>query len=104
MKILYKQENGRLAIIQPTSEALEIMTIDEIALKDVPMGLHFAIVEDSEIPTDRAYREAWTVDSSLVTGGFGADYGVGSANLLIGYDELRNPIVMTQQEYEEYSA
>ena len=29
MKILYKQENGRLAIIQPASEALEIMTIDQ---------------------------------------------------------------------------
>ena len=104
MKIIYKNESGGVSIITPTPEALKHMTIDEIALKDVPMGLHFAIVEDSEIPTDRAYREAWTVDSSLLTDGIGADYGVGSANLLIGYDELRNPIVMTQQEYEEYSA
>ena len=72
MKILYKQENGRLAIIQPTSEALEIMTIDEIALKDVPTGLPFAIVEDSEIPTDRTYRDAWVVDKSILTDGVGA--------------------------------
>ena len=104
MKIVYKNESGGVSIITPTHEALKHMTIDEIALKDVPTGLAFAIVNDSEIPTDRAYREAWVVDSSLLTDGIGADYGVGSANLLIGYDELRNPIVMTQQEYEEYSA
>ena len=104
MKIIYKNSDESIAIIHPTSEALEIMTIEEIALKDVPTGLAFAIVNDSEISTDRAYREAWVVDSSLLTDGVGADYGVGSANLLIGYDELRNPIVMTQQEYEEYSA
>ena len=104
MKIIYKNEDGGISIITPTPEALEHMTINEIALKDVPTGLAFAIVNGSEIPTDRAYREAWVVDSSLLTDGVGADYGVGSANLLIGYDELRNPIVMTQQEYEEYSA
>lgn len=104
MKIIFKNETGGVSIIHPTQDALTIMTIEEIALKDVPTDLAFAIVNDSEIPTDRAYREAWVVDSSLLTDGIGADYGVGSANLLIGYDELRNPIVMTQQEYEEYSA
>ena len=104
MKIIYKNSDESIAIIHPSCEALKFMTIEEIALKDVPTGLAFAIVNGSEIPTDRAYREAWVVDSSLLTDGVGADYGVGSANLLIGYDELRNPIVMTQQEYEEYSA
>ena len=103
MKIIYKNSDGSVAVIHPTDEALEIMAIKEIALKDVPTGLAFAIVNDSEIPTDRTYREAWVVDGSLLTDGIGADYGVGSANLLIGYDELRNPIVMTQQEYKEYS-
>ena len=104
MKIIYKNLDGSLSIIHPTGEVLQLMTIEELALKDVPTSLAFAIVNDSEIPTDRAYREAWVVDSSLLTDGVGADYGVGSANLLIGYDELRNPIVMTQQECEEYSA
>ena len=104
MKIIYKNLNGNVSIITPTPESLEYMTIEEIALKDVPASLAFAIVNDSEIPTDRAYREAWVVDSSLLIDGIGADYGVGSENILIGYDELRNPIVMTRQEYEEYSA
>lgn len=104
MKIIYTNEDGGVSIVIPTDEALSFMTIDEIAKKDVPTGLPYKIVEDSEIPTDRASREAWVVDISLLTDGIGADYSAGSANLLIGYDELRNPIVMTQQEYEEYSA
>ncbi len=72
MKIVYKNESGGVSIITPTPEALEHMTIDEIALKDVPTGLPFAIVEDSEIPTDRTYRDAWVVDESILTDGVGA--------------------------------
>lgn len=72
MKIIYKNENGGVSIITPTPEALEHMTIKEIALKDVPTGLPFAIVEDSEIPTDRTFRDAWTIDDSILTDGVGA--------------------------------
>ena len=48
------------------------MAIEEIALKDVPTGLAFAIVEDSEIPTDRTFRDAWVIEDSLLTDGMGA--------------------------------
>lgn len=71
MKIIYMDAEGGLSIIHPTSEALQFMTIDEIALKDVPTGLPFAIVEDSEIPTDRTFRDAWTIDDSILTDGVG---------------------------------
>ena len=71
MKIIYKNENGGVSILHPTDEALSFMTIDEIALKDVPTGLPFAIVEDSEIPTDRTFRDAWTVDETTLTDGVG---------------------------------
>ena len=72
MKIIYKNNDGGIAIIQPTVEALSIMTVEEIALKDVPTGVAFAIVEDSDIPTDRTFRNAWTIDDSLLTDGVGA--------------------------------
>lgn len=72
MKIIYKNETGGVSIITPTEEALSFMTIDEIAKKDVPTGLPFAIVEDSEIPTDRIFRDAWTVDDSTLNDGVGA--------------------------------
>lgn len=73
MKILYKNQDGCISIIHPTEEALSIMTIEEIAVKDVPSGLRFAIVEDSEIPIDRTFRNAWTIDDAELTGGIGND-------------------------------
>ena len=73
MKIIYKNENGGISIITPTQEALEQMSIIELALKDVPTGLAFAIVEDDFIPTDRTFRDAWTIDEELLTDGVGGD-------------------------------
>ena len=72
MKIIYKNENGGVSIIIPTVEALECMTIDEIAKKDVPTGLPYKIVEDSEIPEDRTFRDAWVIDEATLTDGVGA--------------------------------
>ena len=81
MRIIYKQPNGFAAIICPADKAFthEInpstgknWTIEEIAAKDVPTGLKYKIVEDSEIPTDRSFRNAWTVDESDLTDGVGA--------------------------------
>jgi hypothetical protein len=35
------------------------MTIEEIAAKSVPAGKEFKIVDVSDIPTDRTFRDAW---------------------------------------------
>ena len=71
MKIVYKNVDGGVSIVYPTEEALSVMTIDEIAKKDVPTGIAYAIVEDDFIPTDRTYRDAWVVDESILTDGVG---------------------------------
>ena len=72
MKIIYKNGSGGISIIHPSPEALKVMTIEEIALKDVPTGLPYKIVEDSEIPVDRTFRDAWVVDEATLTDGVGA--------------------------------
>ena len=59
-RIIYKQDNGIVAILVPTSDALQNMTIEEIALKDVPTGKPYKIVNVSEISSDRTFRDAWT--------------------------------------------
>jgi len=59
-KIVYTQDDGTLAIVIPTPEALDTMTVEEIATKDVPTGKEYHIVEDSEVPSDRTFRDAWT--------------------------------------------
>ena len=71
MKIIYKNESGGVSILHPTDEALSFMTIDEIAKKDVPTGLPYKIVEDSEVPTDRTFRDAWAVDEATLADGVG---------------------------------
>lgn len=58
-RIVYKNEDGTIAIIIPTAEWLETHTIEELATKDVPDGLDYWIVDASEIPTDRTFRNAW---------------------------------------------
>ena len=34
-------------------------TIEELAAKDVPSGSQYKIVDVSEIPSDRTFRNAW---------------------------------------------
>lgn len=72
MKIIHPNNDG-ITVLYPAACGL---TVEEIALKDVPAGLPFLIVEDEEIPTDREFRAAWEADFSTPDG-----YG-------IGYDAL----------------
>lgn len=57
-RIIYPTDEG-VAIIIPAPEALETMTIEEIAAKDVPAGKEFKIVSVDDIPSDRTFRDAW---------------------------------------------
>ena len=66
-RIIYPTDDG-VAIIIPTPEALETMTIEEIAAKDVPAGKPFKIVDVSDIPSDRTFRNAWEADMSSPDG------------------------------------
>ena len=68
-RIIYKQDNGVIAIIIPAIN--ETMSIEEIARKDVPTGKAYKIVNVSEIFSDRTFRDAWTIDDSELTDGVG---------------------------------
>jgi hypothetical protein len=58
-RIIYENDDGGVDIIIPTLEFLEKHTILELASKDVPKGKSFKIVDISEIPLDRTFRNAW---------------------------------------------
>lgn len=73
-RIIYKTNDGGVAIIVPTNEALTNHTIEEIAQKDVPSGLAYKIVSVDDIPTDRAFRNAWEIDEALLTDGVGSEH------------------------------
>lgn len=73
--ILYPNEGG-VAVVIPTPEILQTRTIEEVALKDVPAGKPFKIVDESEVPTDMTFRNAWEIDPAICTDGVGAEYSV----------------------------
>ena len=35
-------------------------------MKDVPTGYKYKIVEEEDLPTDRSFRDAWTVDVKIL--------------------------------------
>lgn len=56
-RIIYPTDDGGVAVIVPAAECG--LTVEEIARKDVPAGKPFKIVDVSDIPTDRTFRNAW---------------------------------------------
>jgi len=70
-RIIYKNPDNSVSIIVPSAEALQFMTIEQIAKKDVPKGYKYKIVNVSEIPSDRTFRNAWTIDEAELTDGIG---------------------------------
>ena len=61
-RIIYPTDDGGVAIIVPTPEYIKDHTIEELAAKDVPDGKPYKIVDVSEVPTDRFFRDAWTYE------------------------------------------
>ena len=56
-RVIYPTDDGGVAIIVPAVECG--LTIEQIAAKDVPAGKEYKIVDVSDIPTDRTFRNAW---------------------------------------------
>lgn len=59
MNIIYKNQDGSVAVFTPTQEALDQLKIEEIAQRVVPVNTEYQIVDPSAIPTDRTFRDAW---------------------------------------------
>ena len=56
-RIIYPTDDGGVAIVIPADECG--LTIEEIAVKDVPAGKPYKIVDVADIPSDRTFRNAW---------------------------------------------
>ena len=69
--IIYNQDNGIPAVVMPTQEALDQHGIMAIAIKDVPAGKKFKIIDAAELPNTP--QETWTVDDADLTDGIGGE-------------------------------
>ena len=70
-RIIYKNLDNTVSIIVPSDDALKIMNIENLAKKDVPTGYKYKIVDVSEVPSDREFRNAWSIDEAELTDGVG---------------------------------
>jgi hypothetical protein len=72
--IIYPRKDGGICILWPAPQ----YPIEEIAKKDVPVGLPYKIINASELPQDQAFRDAWTADFNSPDG-----YGKGFSEWFI---------------------
>ena len=56
-RIIYPNDDGGVSIVIPAPECG--LSIQEIAARSVPEGKPYRIVDASDIPTDRTFRNAW---------------------------------------------
>ena len=69
--IIFLQDNGIPAVCTPTPDCLQSHTIQEIAVKDVPAGRKFKIMDAADLPD--APQEAWVVNEADLTDGVGGE-------------------------------
>jgi len=73
MKIVYEREEKKVSIM--TIEKMSDNLLHLKALKIVPYNFPYWIVEDSEIPPDRIFRDAWEIpDDWGEPDGYGSIY------------------------------
>ena len=70
--IIFKNDEGGVSVVHPTPDALSQYGISAIAVKDVPLGKPYKIIDASELP-DRSQRNQWDVDESDLTDGVGGE-------------------------------
>lgn len=58
-RIIYPNDNGGVSVVIPSGEE----SIDVVIAKSVPEGKPYKVVDVSEIPSDRTFRDAWEYQS-----------------------------------------
>jgi hypothetical protein len=69
-RIIYQNESGGVSVIVPTGSV-------ELALKDVPEGVPYEIIDSADIPSDRYFRNAWVADGAAVAVDLGKAKDIG---------------------------
>ena len=84
-RIIYKNKDNTVSVLIPAQEVLDSVGLKAVAEKDVPQDLPYWLVNDTDIPADRTFREAWTVDGLSEPDGFGGESNEFDEELLKAY-------------------
>jgi len=64
-KIIFNSDSG-VAVLTPAPECS--LSLEEIASKDVPAGAKYKIIDHTDLPTSREFRDAWEADFTTFDG------------------------------------
>ena len=57
VRVIYPNDEGGVSILTPVPDCG--LTLEEIIAKDIPAGKSYQVIDKSEVPTDRTFRNAW---------------------------------------------
>ena len=80
MKIIFEKIEGTISVKTATPEYLNRQSgeqnekdiLIELANRQVPTGVRYKIIEDTDLPSDRDFRNAWEYDFTTDFDGVGA--------------------------------
>lgn len=99
MKILYKQENGRLAIIN-LAEDFDVGQLGTVINNFVPTDVNYAIVDDVVLPTDHEFRDAWVIDDNLLTNSYVANAVITLNQTTVEEIKLKRTPTLTRRQFK----
>lgn len=71
--IIYINDAGGTQVLWPSQEFIDLYGLDAIAMKDVPVGKPYKIVDESDLPPVSEWA-TWKVDPATLTDGAGANF------------------------------
>jgi hypothetical protein len=86
-RILFPKDSG-IYILTPVESCG--LSISEIANKDVPSGVPYLIVDESDIPQDREFRDAWEAD-------FSQPHGVGGQGPVVKQEVIEAEFTQVEE-------
>lgn len=54
---IFPNTEGTISVLVPAPNCG--LTLEQICAKDVPTGVKYKIIDSSELPADREFRDAW---------------------------------------------
>jgi hypothetical protein len=69
-RIIFQAESGGVAVIIPAGSV-------ELALKDVPPGVSYMIIDAADVPSDRTFRNAWVIGNDCIEHDLGQCKAIG---------------------------
>ena len=67
---IFPNDEGTISVLVPAPNCG--LTLEQICQKDVPTGTKYKIIDSSELPADREFRNAWNYDFTHSYDGVGA--------------------------------